>query len=513
LMTLITLQNEDRSVSNINPIDETLHSARTVHSARPMLLVNRTGREHIIQYTVAPILEQGELYGSITVLHDVTELHSLNDQLQFHASHDALTGLINRREFERLLQQAVDNARKQGTTHALCYLDLDQFKIVNDTCGHLAGDELLKQLANHLRDELRAADVLARLGGDEFGVLLENCPLDVAETIADTLRLTVKEHRFTWDGKPFEIGVSIGIVPISADSGTLYDILRYADSACYMAKDLGRNCIKVFSLSSEGFVPPNEEIQWSQRIEQALENGHFCLHAEPIQSLQNSGSGHQHELLLRMQEDGENCIPPMAFIPAAERYNLMPQIDRWVISEAFRSFASEQQSIEKNNLLFTINISGQSLNDSTFVKFLEETLKGSTIDTSRVCFELSESAAITNLEAARKLIQTARKYGANFALDDFGTGFSSFSYLKNLPVNYVKIDGSFIRDIHDNPMDQLMVDSINRTCKLLHMQTIAEFVETETAFDTLQKMGIDYAQGWYLGNSRPLSEIYTAANQ
>lgn len=433
------------------------------------------------------------------------------ERLSYQATHDALTGLVNRREFERRLDKALWSAREEGRVHALCYLDLDQFKIVNDTCGHVAGDELLRQLTVLLQSKVRDADTLARLGGDEFGVLLDNCPLEQAKIVADLLRQTVKDFHFVWQEKSFVIGVSIGLVPINQDAGSLDVVLSCADAACYAAKDLGRNRVHLYRAEDGDLVQRQGEMDWVARITQAIEENRFRLYYQTIMPLQDEAHEGKHfEILLRLIDDHGDTVPPMAFIPAAERYNLMPSIDRWVVSTAFGQYWKifpECKEMEGARHTCTVNLSGPSLCDEYFLEFIKRQFVLYKVPYEHICFEITETAAITNLSKATNFISELRSHGCRFSLDDFGSGLSSFTYLKNMQVDYLKIDGSFVRDMVGDPMDAAMVSSINQVGHVMGLKTIAEFVENEAVLVKLREMGVDFAQGYCIEHPKPLGDL------
>jgi diguanylate cyclase (GGDEF)-like protein len=418
----------------------------------------------------------------------------LAQQLSYQASHDALTGLINRREFDRQLEQALHDSQNTGREHTLCYMDLDQFKVVNDTCGHIAGDRLLKQLSQVLIADIRNNDVFARLGGDEFGLLLEGCGLEKAEQVVEKIRQQVKDFRFSWEDKTFELGVSIGMVPITKDSPSVTELLSESDAACYVAKELGRNRVHRYRHGDTDLVKHKNEMQWVHRIQNALEQGRFVTHFQEIVSTQ-SGQCRCSEILVRMLDEDGELVLPGAFIPAAERYHLMSNIDRWVIHDVFSRLS---QLSNTDEMMFAINLSGQSIGDETLLKYVLENIKQYDIDPARICFEITETAAVANLDSARQFIGHLHDMGVKFALDDFGSGLSSFAYLKNLNVDYLKIDGSFVRDIALDPVDFAMVASINKIGHLMGIETIAEFVEDEDILECLRDIGVDFAQGYYI---------------
>jgi diguanylate cyclase (GGDEF)-like protein/PAS domain S-box-containing protein len=484
-----------------NPLAVAIRRNRSIKSVRPTLLIRRDGNELYIESTASPIRDgKGNVTGGVLVFHDVSESRELNRRLSYHASHDILTGLVNRREFENRLERALKSAKARETSYALCYLDLDQFKIVNDSCGHSAGDALLGQLGALLKSKIRWRDTLARLGGDEFGVLLESCSLEEAMQTAESLRMAIGEYKFLWDDRSFRLGVSIGVVPISADNEDVAALLSAADSACAAAKEAGRNRIHSFQENDIDLMRRRREMQWAARINNALEEDRFELFRQTIQPLQADESGAHYEILLRMRDENGGIISPGLFIEAAERYGITPNIDRWVIRSAFRWLVSEADERERLALC-SINLSGQSLGDDKFLPFVIDQFQMSGIDATKICFEITETAAIASYSQANRFINALKELGCKFALDDFGTGLSSFGYLKHFPVDYLKIDGSFVKEILHDPIDREMVRSINEIGHLTGKQTIAEFAENEEIITMLRGMGIDYAQGY--GVSEP----------
>lgn len=479
-------------------------------------LIRRDGSEFSIRDTVSPIRDRdGKIIGTVVVFHDVTELRRMAQQVVYQATHDALTGLLNRREFECRLAQALASARDQGAMHALCYLDLDQFKMVNDTCGHMAGDELLKQLAEHLRAKFSETNALARLGGDEFAVLLENCSIDQAAESAEKLRREILNFRFTWQNRSFEIGVSIGVVAIAADSGTLSDLMSAADTACYVAKDRGRNRIHVHQAGDRRQQQRQGEMHWARRLQDALEHNTLQLYAQAIHpvaaSLAQQPLSPHYEITVMMRDEisGEN-ISPALFIPAAERYHLMPALDRWVVNKAMGLLAEYPLPQQNENYTFALNLSGQTLCDDHFLKFILGRLDEYQIPARWLCFEITETAAITHLTRAIELLNALKKRGCRFALDDFGSGLSSFGYLRKLAVDHLKIDGSFIKDIVHDQIDCSMVEAINEIGHVMGLTTIAEFVENAQIYEKLRTIGVDYGQGYWLERPQPLIEILAA---
>jgi len=443
------------------------------------------------------------------VFHDVTQSREIANKLSWQATHDQLTGLVNRREFEHLLEKSLSEAQTTGHQHALLYLDLDQFKVVNDTCGHVAGDELLRQVSSLLQGHMRANDTLARLGGDEFGVLLERCPLEHAIRIADILRSVTKEFRFVWEQKNFEIGASIGIIALGRDSGTLSQVLSAVDLACYMAKEKGRNRYHVYRESDEDFSRRHGEMLWVARINQALSDDRFVLYQQAIRPTHDlSGIGFQEVLVRLRNEDGTLSLPG-SFMPAAERYDLMGAIDRWVVSHLFSDQAVPLNTttvpVSKGQLpLFTINLSGASLNSDTFLDFVLKQIALHNINPRLLCFEITETMAISHFDRTVKLIQSLRGIGCHFALDDFGSGMSSFGYLKSLPVDYLKIDGAIVRHIADKPVERAMVEAINDVGHVMGLKTMAEYVENDAIREHLLAIGVDYVQGYSIEMPHPM---------
>ena len=477
-------------------VDECLSSQSTVLFEEPALLVNKNGDEFAVENSSSPIRgHKGELIGAVLVFRNITHIRNLSKKMEFQATHDALTGLINRHEFEQQLKAAVHSAREEERSHAICYLDLDQFKVVNDTCGHIAGDQLLKELASLMPNSIRASDCLARLGGDEFGVLMFDCPLKQAEKVADSLRAAIKDFTFSWDKKTFDVGVSVGLVPIDKDSGSVQDVLRRSDTACYIAKDLGRNRVHIYTPDDTEIAKRHGELQWVTRIKNALKNDQFQLALQSVIPIQDAREKIHYEILLRMLDDNGDVIPPMSFIPAAERYDMMPELDKWVIRNTF-SKIREEQRLGKPLHIYNINISGQTLCGTDILDYIKEQIESYEIDASRLCFEITETAVIANLSLAIDFISRMKKLGCMFALDDFGSGLSSFAYLKKLPVDYLKIDGEFVRDITHDPMDRAIVSAINDIGHEIGLITVAEYVENEQIFSVLKNMGIDYAQGY-----------------
>ncbi len=424
--------------------------------------------------------------------------------------HDALTGLLNRREFERRVASALESAKIKNLEHALCYFDLDQFKVINDTCGHLAGDELLKQLSDHLLKRIQLQNNLARLGGDEFGILIKNCSQEKAKAFAATLCGIVSGFRFVWDGDLFEISASIGLVNLNADTESLSKVLSAADAACYMAKDAGRNRFYLYEDSDVAISQRHNEMQMVSRITRALKGNRMRLYSQSIMPLKDPQEPPHCEILLRMLDEDGNLLAPGQFMPAAEKYSLMPSIDRWVIDNVFALKAYIAQKRQADIGVYhhcSINLSGASLSDDTLLGYICDKTREYDIAPSSVCFEITETAAIANLPIATAFIKELRSMGYRFALDDFGSGLSSFAYLKNLPVDFLKIDGSFIKDIASDPIDYTMVRAINQIGHAMNIKTIAEFVEDDKIVSKLHEIGVDFAQGFGIDRPRPIEEM------
>lgn len=432
-------------------------------------------------------------------------LEEEKERVSYQATHDPLTGLINRREFERRLAETLHQVNLDDTQHALLYLDLDQFKIVNDTCGHVAGDALLQQLHHCLKDRIRQNDTLARLGGDEFGVLLNHCTLDDAMKVAENLRQAIQDFHFVWENMSFTVGVSIGAVGVDRHSGGISSLLSAADSACYMAKERGRNRVRLYRKTDEDLARQHGEMLWVTRITEALNNDKFELFCQPIVSISPDVSEqHRFEILIRLKEQDSILTPPGAFIPAAERYNMITLLDRWVVDHAFDYL---QQLQRDDKLGFSINLSGKSLGDQALLNHIESRIRNGDAGRHEICFEITESAAGTSLSTARHFMETLKALGCFFSLDDFGRGMSSFSYLKTLPVDYLKIDGVFVRDIVSDPVGQAMVNAINQIAHTMQLRTIAEFVESQPILDVLQRLEIDFAQGFHICRPFPITEL------
>ena len=470
------------------------------------ILIQQGGRQFAIQDSIAPIRNKtGHAIGAVVVFNDVSEARSLTQKLSWQACHDALTGLVNRLEFERQLSFLLESARNQDRQHFLLFMDLDQFKLINDTCGHIAGDELLKQLSRSFETAIRGNDTLARLGGDEFGVLLESCPLKHAVAIAENIRQLVASLKFSWEGKSFQIGVSIGLVPINSQSGTAIEIMGLADSACYKAKNDGRNQIQILQ-GHDQIVSRRYQTQSVLTTTKALEENRFCLYHQKILPTAKSESDNtaiHYEILLRMLDENNNVILPGSFIPVSERYNLMPKIDRWVINNLFKCL-STHSGISSEQSIYSVNLSGQSLIDDRFLDYVIDQFEKFEIPGQKIGFEITETSAIANLSKAVHFISVLKERGCAFLLDDFGSGMSSYNYLKNLHIDYLKIDGAFVKNMVQDKIDHAMVESINRIGHVMGIKTIAEFVENAEIYRQLGDLGVDYAQGYGIHKPEPL---------
>jgi diguanylate cyclase (GGDEF)-like protein/PAS domain S-box-containing protein len=489
-----------------NPVELCLAQRGAVTQQEEVILLRPDQGEVEISASAAPIRDRNEtILGAVMVFHDVGHTRMLARQLSYQAAHDALTGLYNRREFEQRLQQALEDAQEKGMEHALCYLDLDQFKVVNDVCGHIAGDELLCQLAGVLLGCIRETDVLARLGGDEFGMLLSHCSPGKARRVADDMLASVRAFRFMHQEHSFEIGVSIGVVPVNKSSHSVTELLSAADVACYAAKDGGRNRIHVYEPGDREMQQRRGELSWVSQIGRALEEDRMRLYYQPIVPLGSGSSPVHYEMLVRMIDDQGTTVPPMAFLPAAERYNLMPTLDRWVVSTMLKTFGPGRSGPAQ--AVYVANLSGQSLSDDGFLAFVLDCLAESALDPCQVCFEITETAAIANLRGATRFIKVLRDHGCSFALDDFGSGLSSFGYLKNLAVDYLKIDGGFVKDMVVDEIDAAMVTAINEIGHVMGIRTIAEFVESEAVLERLRDIGVDYAQGYWIAKPQPIEAL------
>ncbi|ROO33851.1 PAS domain S-box-containing protein/diguanylate cyclase (GGDEF) domain-containing protein [Pseudomonas sp. NFACC09-4] len=500
LAALFNLLDDNAQTEGLTLIEHILSGRLGGGSEHSKLIQRLDGSTVSVTLVGAPIRHAGKVSGAVLVLHDMTQERQYIANLSWQATHDALTGLANRREFEYRLEQALHNLTRQSGRHALMFLDLDQFKLVNDTCGHAAGDELLRHICALLQSGLRENDTLARLGGDEFGILLENCAPDAAEKIAEGLRQTVQNLHFVWKGRPFVTTVSIGLVHIAQNPTTLEASLRAADMACYMAKEKGRNRVQVYHADDSELSLRFGEMAWVQRLHMALEENRFCLYAQEIAALGPGEHGGGHiEILLRLHDEAGRMILPDSFIPAAERYGLMTSLDRWVVENVFRIIRQcLNESPQGPMAMCAINLSGTTIGDQAFLDFLRKQFSAYSVPPEMICFEITETSAISNLGSAIRFINELKGLGCYFSLDDFCAGMSSFAYLKHLPVDFLKIDGSFVKDMLDDPINRAMVEVINHIGHVMGKRTIAEFVETAQIEQALLEIGVDYAQGYVI---------------
>jgi diguanylate cyclase (GGDEF)-like protein/PAS domain S-box-containing protein len=488
-----------RSLLNLMTVDKTSDIdvswlTEIASNQEEAMLIRADGQEFIIRKSTSPLYDnQNILFGYVTVLHDVTALRELSNQLFYQAKHDALTGLVNRYEFDRKVQEAILDVAFEDRSYCLAYIDLDQFKIVNDTSGHMAGDLLLQQLANHLKANVRSSDTFARLGGDEFALLLNGCDIHKGQEIVNEMLNAVIDYRFSFDDKVFKVGASIGLVELTQHNRlNLSELLNAVDSACYKAKRDGGNRIHIYQHEGNDLDELHQRLNWVPRIHQALEKNQFVLHMQTIQSLKADAEQHC-ELLIRMQDEEDKLYLPGNFLPVAERYHLMPQIDRWVVAEALTIIARKGESFP---YVCAINLSGQTISDEHFLAYVLNQFELHNINPRRICFEITETAVISNLGKAQKFMQALRALGCRFSLDDFGSGLSSFGYLKNLEVDFLKIDGIFVKNMINNKIDRAMVESINHVGHVMGLRTIAEFVENDDTINLLKEIGVDYVQGY-----------------
>jgi diguanylate cyclase (GGDEF)-like protein/PAS domain S-box-containing protein len=506
LQEVISLVDEGDRKTLGDPVRQCLTTGARVHiGRRGMVVSNDGGGERSIELNVSPLRNPaGDVAGSVIALRDVSDLRGLTRQMSYQASHDALTGLVNRREFERRLQEALEAAHAGAQKAVLCYLDLDRFKAVNDECGHVAGDSMLREVAALFKDAVRDSDTVGRLGGDEFGVLLVGCPLEKARQIADDAVRAVADYRFVWKDKIFSIGVSVGLVEVSRESGSLEDMIGAADSACYVAKRQGGH-VHVYSARDEASARQRGEIHWLRQLQSALKDGRFELHAQPIVAVDTEASlGPGLEILLRLRDDSGALVAPAEFMAAAERYRLMPHVDRWVVQTALAALGRGAVRLAETRSL-CINLSGQTLGDAGFLEFVVDCLDRTGVAPDRVCFEVTENSVIANIEHARRFIDVLHGMGCRFALDDFGRGLSSFSNLKNLSLDYLKIDGYFIRNLASDNVNQVMVTAMIKLARSLNFQVVAEQVEDMSALDSARRMGVDFVQGYQVGRPQPLA--------
>jgi len=506
---IVSLVDEGDRRSLGDPVRLCLTTQSKVTVGRRGVMLARGGNaERSVELTVTPLKgPKGDIVGTVVVLRDVSELRGLTRQMSYQASHDGLTGLVNRREFERRLEEALEQAHTATHRHVLCYLDLDRFKVVNDSCGHMAGDGMLREVAALIKETVRDSDTVGRLGGDEFGLLLTGCPLEKARQIADDVVRKVGDYRFVWKDKIFNIGVSVGLIEISRESGAADELMSAADSACYVAKKQG-NHVHVYSARDEAMARSRGEIQWLQRLQSALKENRFELMAQPIVATSSKpGHGPALEVLLRLQDDTvPGGISPVEFLRAAERYRLMSEVDRWVVQTALTALGRGGIRLPEQRSL-AINLSGQTIGDPQFLEFVVDTLDRTGVSPHQLTFEVTENSVITNIEHAQRFIGVLHGMGCHFALDDFGRGLSSFGNLKNLSLDYLKIDGSFIRNLGVDSVNQAMVAAMIKLARTLKFQVVAEQVEDSGALEAAREMGVDFVQGFHLGRPQPLARV------
>jgi len=507
---LVGLVDEGDRHALADPVKQCLTTGSRVTAGRRSLMLSRPGMdERSVDVSVAPLRNAyGEQMGTVAMIRDVSELRGLTRQMSYQATHDALTGLINRREFERHTQEVIDAAQSTQVHHVLCYLDLDRFKHVNDIAGHLAGDSLLREVAALIKAAVRDSDIAGRLGGDEFGLILMGCPLEKATHIAEEVVRKISEYHFVWKDRIFNIGVSIGLIEISTESGSLEEVLTAADSACYVAKRRG-NHVHVYSAQDEAAARQRGEIHWLQRLQLALKENQFELMAQPIVavSAELRNNGPALEVLLRLHDDHvPEGIAPAEFLRAAERYRLMVEVDRWVVQTSFTALGRGNIRLPAGRTL-AINLSGQTLGDPAFLEFVVETLDRTGVTPRQICFEVTEQAVMTNIEHARRFIGVLHGMGCRFALDDFGRGLSSFGNLKHLAIDYLKIDGSFIRNLAVDTVNQAMVAAMVKLARTLNFKVIAEQVEDRASLDAARNMGVDFVQGYELARPQSLVRV------
>ena len=510
LLDLLSLIDEVDHSSLGDPVAKCLTERRRVNLGRRALLLSKQAeRQFSTELTASPIRgPDGQVAGCVVIFHDVSELRGLAREMSYQASHDALTGLVNRPEFERRLEAAVSSARSEGVGHVVCYLDLDRFKLVNDTSGHIAGDNLLREIGTLLKQRVRDSDTVARVGGDEFAMLLAGCPLDKARQIADDVCQSVAAHQFAWQDRIFDIGVSVGVVEVGKDSGSAETVLSAADSACYVAKQHGRGRIHVYSSRDEVLARERGEIQWLQRLQAALKENGFELYVQPIVSLAGrNATGPAVEVLLRMRDESGGSISPVHFLPSAERYQLMSQIDRWVVQATLAALADGAPNVPAGRTC-NINLSAQTLADDDFLEFMVDALDHTGVDPARICFEIRESAVVSQIDQAQRFINVLHGIGCRFALDNFGSGVGSFANLKHLSLDYLKIDGTYTRSLDTDSVNREMIAAMVKLARTLDFRVVAEQVEDQASFETLRTLGVDYVQGYVVERPRPLQAIH-----
>jgi diguanylate cyclase (GGDEF)-like protein/PAS domain S-box-containing protein len=510
LLDLLTLVDEVDRSSLGDPVAKCLSERKRISLGRRALLLSKQAeREFSTELTASPIRgPDGQTAGCVVIFHDVSEVRGLAREMSYQASHDALTGLVNRAEFERRLGAALDSARGEGVSHVVSYLDLDRFKLVNDSSGHIAGDNLLREISALLKQRVRDSDTVARVGGDEFAMLLAGCPLDKARQIADDICQAVSDHKFAWQDRAFDIGVSIGLVEVGKDSGSAEGVLSAADSACYVAKQQGRGRIHVYSTRDEVLARERGEIQWLQKLQRALKENEFELYVQPIVALAGRTQvGPAAEILLRMRDESGASILPSHFLGSAERYQLMSHIDRWVVQAALTAIAGGAPHLP-NGRTCGINLSAQTLGDDDFLEFVVDVLDHTGVDPEKICFEIRESAVVSQLDQAQRFINVLHGIGCRFALDNFGSGIGSFANLKHLSLDYLKIDGVYTHDVENDSVNREMVSAMVKLARTLDFRVVAEQVEDQASFEALRGLGVDFVQGYVVEKPRPLQSVH-----
>jgi len=505
LAEIVKLAGNTASGSIVGHLTQALAKGTAMPLGGDAVLIRADGTQTAVEGSVAPVQgTNNRIVGAMVLLQDVTRLRRIADGLAHEARHDTLTGLVNRREFQTRLEAAFAGSRTRNEKHVVCYLDLDQFKVINDSCGHAAGDQLLCNITELLKSLLPSDETLARLGGDEFGLLIQNADLDEAARITENMLSAIKAFRFYWEGRTFGIGVSIGVTVITRKSIDLKTVISIADAACYAAKEKGRNRIQVYNPDDVELDQRQQEMRALSRITSALDENRYVLYYQPIIPVCAKPDNSQHcEILVRMINKDGTLVQPAQFIPAAERYNLMPALDRWIIKRVFEVFHKRYPTPELQGAhQWSVNISGTSLSDKGFIEFIREQAAHYQIVPQSICFEITETAAIADIDRVSDFLWGLRLDGFRFALDDFGIGMSSFSYLKSLPVDYVKIDGEFIKNILDEKVSLAMTEAITRVVSVMGIEVVAEYVESVAILDKLREIGVDYAQGY--GVSEPI---------
>ena len=509
IQRIFCLFNEDSREEVEDPIRQCLAYGETVQTSRDVTLKRHDGESCAIQYSASPIMaDSGSALGVILVIHDVTETRMMEREISYQSTHDALTGLINRTEFESRLGFAIELTRQAAESHVLCHLDIDKLKIINDTCSHEAGDGMIMSVATTLQGCLRDSDVLGRLGGDEFGILLKNCTLASAADVAENMLSAIRALGFSSCNRTFDVCASLGLTPVTSASESLAHVMSQVDLACYTAKDSGGDRYRIYESGDEHLARRHDEMKWVTRLNDAIKSDRLTLYYQDIVPVvPDATAGRHFEVLVRMLDEEGNIVPPDAFLPAAERYNLITSLDQWVVSHTFSWYAGHAVTDLQGLDTISINLSGASVSDAGFLGFIKSELLLHEVPPGVICFEITETAAIANLQAATEFINELRRLGCRFALDDFGSGMSSFAYLKNLPVDYLKIDGSFVRDMETDVIDCAMVNSIHQLGNVIGTKTIAEFVENDAILAKLAEIGVDYAQGYGISRPQPLQDM------